>query len=76
MNNIQAFPSRFTRPIFLWAVAALVTELAVEWFPKHGLHQPVPRLLTLLPLVPLNVLLAGFGAHDSEGGRVTEANQV
>jgi hypothetical protein len=52
MNNARAFPSRFTRPIFLWAVAALITELAVEWFPKHVLHQPVPRLLTLLPLIP------------------------
>jgi hypothetical protein len=52
MNNIHTFPSRFTRPIFLWAVAALVTQLAVEWFPKHVLHQPVPRLLTLLPLIP------------------------
>jgi hypothetical protein len=33
-------------------MAALVTELAVEWFPVHILHQPAPRLLTLLPLIP------------------------
>jgi hypothetical protein len=45
--------SRFTRPVFLWAVAALVTDLAVEWFPVHVLHQPAPRLLTLLPLIPV-----------------------
>jgi hypothetical protein len=51
MNNVRTC-SRFTRPAFLWAFAALVTELAVEWFPKHVLHQPVPRLLTLLPLIP------------------------
>jgi O-antigen/teichoic acid export membrane protein len=52
MNTVPTCRSRFTRPIFLWAVAALITELAVEWFPSHVLHQPVPRLLTLLPLIP------------------------
>jgi hypothetical protein len=52
MNIDQPCPSRFTRPVLLWALAALVTELAVEWFPKHVLHQPAPRLLTLLPLIP------------------------
>jgi hypothetical protein len=52
MNTVCTPRSRFTRPIFLWAVAALVTELAFDWFPNHVLHQPIPRLLTLLPLVP------------------------
>jgi len=52
MNDTHTFPSRFTRPVFLWAVAALVTELAVEWLPRHGLYHPLPRLLTLLPLIP------------------------
>ena len=52
MNTVRTCRSRFTRPIFLWAVAALVTELAVGWFPKHVLHHPAPRLLTLLPLIP------------------------
>jgi hypothetical protein len=52
MTNVPACRSRFTRPVFLWAMAALVTELAVEWFPKHVLRQQAPRLLTLLPLIP------------------------
>jgi hypothetical protein len=52
MNTIPVCRSRFTRPVFLWAVAALVTDLAVGWFPNHVLHRPLPRLLTLLPLIP------------------------
>jgi hypothetical protein len=52
MNRLRIFRSRFTRPVFLWALTALVTELAVGWFPNHVLHQPVPRLVTLLPLIP------------------------
>jgi hypothetical protein len=52
MDNVQTRRFRFTRPVFLWALAALITELAVEWFPKHVLHQSLPRLWTLLPLVP------------------------
>ncbi len=52
MNSLRIFRSSFTRPVFLWALTALVTELAVAWFPNHVLHQPVPRLVTLLPLLP------------------------
>jgi cytochrome c oxidase assembly factor CtaG len=52
MDTVPTCPSRFTGPVFLWAIAALITELAVEWFPNHVLHQTVPRLLTLLPLIP------------------------
>jgi hypothetical protein len=52
MNTVPRCRSRFTRPVFLWALAALVTELAVEWIPNHVFHHPMPRLVTLLPLVP------------------------
>lgn len=52
MNTLRTSRSRLTRPIFLWAVAALVTELAVSWFPVRVLHHPLPRTLTLLPLIP------------------------
>jgi hypothetical protein len=52
MTNTLAYRSRFTRPVFVWAVAALITELAVQWFPNHVLHHPLPRLVTLLPLIP------------------------
>jgi hypothetical protein len=52
MNIVRTSCFRFKRPVFLWAVAALVTELAVSWFPNHVLHHPAPRLLTLAPLIP------------------------
>jgi hypothetical protein len=52
MNQVSACRSRFTRPVFLWALAALVTDLLVEWLPSHGLYPPLPRPLTLLPLIP------------------------
>jgi hypothetical protein len=51
MDNIRSCPYRFTRPVFLWALAALIADLAVEWLPKHVLHREAPRLLTLLPLI-------------------------
>ncbi|MFY9659400.1 MAG: hypothetical protein WAJ97_02185 [Terriglobales bacterium] len=51
-NGTCSFRSRLTRPIFLWAVVALVTELAVEWLPSQGLYPQLPRPLTLLPLIP------------------------
>jgi putative effector of murein hydrolase LrgA (UPF0299 family) len=52
MSPVPTCRSRFTRPVFLWAMAALVLDLAVDWFPVHVLHQPAPHLLALLPLIP------------------------
>jgi hypothetical protein len=52
MNTLRTCRSRFTRPVFLWAVAALATQLAVETLPSRGLRQTAPRLLFLLPLIP------------------------
>jgi uncharacterized BrkB/YihY/UPF0761 family membrane protein len=46
--------SRFTRPVFMWALATLTTELAVDSLTQHG---SAPRLLTLLPLVPALLFL-------------------
>jgi hypothetical protein len=46
--------SRFTRPVFMWALAALITELAVDSLALHG---RAPRLLTLLPLLPALLFL-------------------
>src|ERR1035438_231486 len=57
MNNLRACRSRFTRPVFLWAVAALATELAVESLPGGGLGHRAARLLILLPLVPALLFL-------------------
>jgi hypothetical protein len=44
--------SRFTRPVFLWALAALVAEFAVEQFYHRGSSPQGLHLLALLPLIP------------------------
>jgi hypothetical protein len=49
MTTYRAFCTRFTRPVFLWAVAAALTELVATWLLKHGQG---PRWLGLLPLLP------------------------
>jgi hypothetical protein len=49
MTTNRTFSSRFTRPVFLWAVAAAVTEILVQWLLTHG---RVPHWWGLLPLVP------------------------
>jgi hypothetical protein len=51
MDTVPVCRSRFTRPAFLWAVTALVMELAVDWLSSRGFHVPLP--LALLPIVPL-----------------------
>ena len=43
------FRSRFTRPVFLWAVAAALTELLASWL---LVHTGSPRWVGLLPLLP------------------------
>jgi len=45
--------SRFTRPVFMWALTALATELAVDSLIVRG----APQLLTLLPLLPALLFL-------------------
>ncbi|MGA3186333.1 MAG: hypothetical protein ABSF22_04420 [Bryobacteraceae bacterium] len=45
----RTFSSRFTRPDFLWAVAAALTELLVTWLLKHT---EAPRWVGLLPVLP------------------------
>jgi hypothetical protein len=41
--------SRFSRPVFIWAMCALLTELAVQ---PLGKTRPVPPWLTLMPVIP------------------------
>ena len=48
-----AWHSRFTRPAFLWAICALLTEIAVQSLGKS--RWSLPSWLTLLPVIP-----AGF----------------
>jgi hypothetical protein len=57
MTTPRAFSSRFTRPVFLWAVVAALTELLVAWLVVHG-H--VPRLLGLLPVLPYMIFFAAM----------------
>jgi hypothetical protein len=49
MTINRTFSSRFTRPVFLWAVAAALTELVATWLLAHTQG---PRWLGLLPLLP------------------------
>jgi hypothetical protein len=49
MTTNRTFSSRFARPVFLWAVAAALTEILVQWLLTHG---QVPRWWGLLPLHP------------------------
>src|SRR5580700_5948765 len=57
MTTNRMFPSRFTRPVFLWAVAAALTELLVTWL---VVHQRVPRWLGLLPVLPYLIFFAAM----------------
>src|SRR5271155_5039118 len=57
MTTNRTFPSRFTRPVFLWAVAAALTELVVTWL---VVHQQVPRWAALLPLLPYMLFFAAM----------------
>jgi uncharacterized membrane protein len=56
MTTNRTFPSRFTRPVFLWAVAAALTQILVTWL---VVHSKAPRLLGLLPILPFMIF---FGA--------------
>src|SRR5438045_7886233 len=43
--------SRFTRPVFLWALCAVLTEIGVQSLGKIPTWS-VPPWLTLLPVIP------------------------
>jgi hypothetical protein len=57
MTTNRTFSSRFTRPVFLWAVAAALTEILVTRLVVHG---QVPRWLGLLPVVPYLIFFAAM----------------
>jgi O-antigen/teichoic acid export membrane protein len=48
--STPAWHSRFTRPVFLWAICALLTEMAVQSLGKTTWS--IPSWLTLLPVMP------------------------
>lgn len=60
MSAVAPCRSRFSRPLFLWALAALITELALHFL--FGTRPPNQRLqfLTLLPLVPIAFFLVAL----------------
>src|SRR5262252_4832488 len=62
MNSNSIRRSRFSHPVFLWAMAALLTWLGVQWLGDHA--RLTPRLVWL-PLVPLVLmfLFAGSAAR-------------
>jgi hypothetical protein len=51
MSSLPVRQSRFTRPVFLWAMAALLAYLGVKWLGDHALLTPRSQWLTLLPLL-------------------------
>jgi hypothetical protein len=57
MTTNRRFSSRFTRPVFLWAVAAAGTEILVTWL---VVHRQVPRSLGLLPVLPFMCFFAAM----------------
>jgi hypothetical protein len=57
MTANRTFSSRFTRPVFLWAVAAALTEVVVTWL---VVHKRVPQWAGLLPLLPYMLFFAAM----------------
>jgi uncharacterized membrane protein len=49
MTANRTFSSCFTRPVFLWAIAAALTQVLVTWL---VVHKQVPQSLGLLPVLP------------------------
>jgi hypothetical protein len=57
MTVSRIFPSRFTRPVFRWAIAAALTEIVVALLLKHT---QAPRWVGLLPLLPYMLYFAAL----------------
>jgi hypothetical protein len=49
-SSTSAWRARLTRPVFLWAICALITAMAVQSLGKTTWS--VPSWLTLLPVIP------------------------
>ncbi len=49
MTPNRTFSSRFTRPVFLWAVGAALTDILSAWLLVRGRG---PRWVGLLPILP------------------------
>jgi len=52
MSVVSSCRPRFSRPLFFWALAGQVTQIAVQFFVGATPLDPRLRFLMLLPLVP------------------------
>ena len=57
MTANRTFSSRFTRPVFLWAVAAALAQILVTWL---VVHKQVPQWVGLLPVLPYMIFFAAM----------------
>ena len=58
MTFFSTLSCRLRRPVFLWALTALIAELAVERFGNEP--HPWPLYLTLLPILPMLFFVAAL----------------
>lgn len=60
MSAVVSCRPRFSRPLFLWALAGAITQFALEFFVGAApLDQPL-RFLMLLPLVPVAFFISAL----------------
>jgi hypothetical protein len=57
MTANRTFSSRFSRPVFLWAVAAALAQILVTWL---VVHKQVPQWVGLLPVLPYMIFFAAM----------------
>ena len=60
MSVVGSCRPRFSRPLFLWALAAELTQIVVRYFVGATPPGQPLRLLMLLPLVPLAFFLVAL----------------
>jgi hypothetical protein len=58
MSLFSSLSCRLRQPVFLWALLALTTELAVEYLGSGPQHWPL--YLTLLPIIPMLFFVASL----------------
>ncbi len=46
---VRSWRFRFRRPVFLWALCALLAEFSVQWLART---RPPPHWLALVPVIP------------------------
>jgi hypothetical protein len=59
-NTTVLCRSRFTRPVFLWALAAAAAQIIVAWTLKHPDRFPAPRWLVFAPVLVMLCFVVAF----------------